>query len=186
MTNKEDRLKAWNNYMKMQEEWESTPEYQAAIVAAEERKVEREKMFRKLEEEFADRGLKVLSWGGACPTQGYGYLDGDRWYFRFRWGNATLDVGPYVEEDEEADYQKALKRYHREMAEIESGLRDEESLFAPHVPRKRMPDDEQFYPKNATRKSSKPGPDPQDAYDGTMEDPQECYDYLKSMILDLK
>lgn len=49
-----------------------------------------------LEEKYADRGLKFTSpFEGLAPIQAYGHLDGKRFYFRLRGGEASLRVGVY-------------------------------------------------------------------------------------------
>lgn len=49
-----------------------------------------------LEEKYADRGLKFTSpFEGLAPIQAYGHLDGKRFYFRLRGGDASLRVGVY-------------------------------------------------------------------------------------------
>lgn len=49
-----------------------------------------------LEEKYADRGLKFTSaFEGFAPIQAYGHLDGKRFYFRLRGGDASLRVGVY-------------------------------------------------------------------------------------------
>lgn len=49
-----------------------------------------------LEEKYSDRGLKFTSpFEGLAPIQAYGHLDGKRFYFRLRGGDASLKVGTY-------------------------------------------------------------------------------------------
>lgn len=49
-----------------------------------------------LEEKYAERGLIFTSsFEGLAPIQAYGYLDGMRFYFRLRGGEASLRVGEY-------------------------------------------------------------------------------------------
>lgn len=49
-----------------------------------------------LEEKYADRGLVFTSpFEGLAPIQAYGHLDGKRFYFRLRGGEASLKVGVY-------------------------------------------------------------------------------------------
>lgn len=49
-----------------------------------------------LEEKYADRGLKFTSpFEGLAPIQAHGHLDGKRFYFRLRGGEASLRVGVY-------------------------------------------------------------------------------------------
>lgn len=49
-----------------------------------------------LEEKYADRGLVFTSpFEGFAPIQAYGHLDGKRFYFRLRGGEASLKVGVY-------------------------------------------------------------------------------------------
>lgn len=49
-----------------------------------------------LEEKYSDRGLKFTSpFEGLAPIQAYGHLDGKRFYFRLRGGDASLRVGVY-------------------------------------------------------------------------------------------
>lgn len=55
-----------------------------------------EKDVALLEEKYADRGLKFTSpFEGLAPIQAYGHLDGNRFYFRLRGGDASLKVGVY-------------------------------------------------------------------------------------------
>lgn len=37
--------------------------------------------------------------GGMCPVQGYGTIDGERFYFRYRHDDAQLYVGPGVDDE---------------------------------------------------------------------------------------
>lgn len=49
-----------------------------------------------LEEKYSNRGLKFTSpFEGFAPIQAYGHLDGKRFYFRLRGGDASLRVGVY-------------------------------------------------------------------------------------------
>lgn len=49
-----------------------------------------------LEEKYADWGLKFTSpFEGFAPIQAYGHLDGKRFYFRLRGGDASLRLGVY-------------------------------------------------------------------------------------------
>jgi hypothetical protein len=49
-----------------------------------------------LEEKYADRGLVFTSpFEGLAPIQAFGHLDGMRFYFRLRGGEASLRVGEY-------------------------------------------------------------------------------------------
>jgi hypothetical protein len=45
--------------------------------------------------------LNIETLGGACPCQGYGTLDGERFYFRYRHDDAQLEVGPPDEHDDD-------------------------------------------------------------------------------------
>ncbi len=38
--------------------------------------------------------------GGMCPVQGYGTIDGERFYFRYRHDDAQLYVGPEVDDED--------------------------------------------------------------------------------------
>lgn len=56
-----------------------------------------------LEEKYSDRGLRFTSpFEGLAPIQAYGHLDGKRFYFRLRGGEASLRVGVYDKEIEVA------------------------------------------------------------------------------------
>jgi hypothetical protein len=51
---------------------------------------------KTLEAKYADRGLVFTSpFEGFAPIQAYGHLDGKRFYFRLRGGEASLRVGIY-------------------------------------------------------------------------------------------
>lgn len=55
-----------------------------------------EKDVASLEEKYSDRGLQFTSpFEGFAPIQAYGHLDGKRFYFRLRGGDASLRVGVY-------------------------------------------------------------------------------------------
>lgn len=55
-----------------------------------------EKDVASLEEKYSNRGLKFTSpFEGFAPIQAYGHLDGKRFYFRLRGGDASLRVGVY-------------------------------------------------------------------------------------------
>lgn len=44
-------------------------------------------------------GLKIETLGGAAPVQGWGTYNGERFYFRYRYNNAQLHVGPPRDDD---------------------------------------------------------------------------------------
>lgn len=52
---------------------------------------------RKLEARVP--GLKFEELGGAAPVQGWGTYRGEPFFFRYRYNNAQLTVGPIVERD---------------------------------------------------------------------------------------
>lgn len=69
-----------------------------------------EKDVASLEEKYSDRGLKFTSpFEGFAPIQAYGHLDGKRFYFRLRGGEASLRVGVY-----DKDIEVAQKKHRNE------------------------------------------------------------------------
>lgn len=180
-TDDEKRKKAFADYLKEMQEWQSTPEYQEMVKRAKKNADERRVAFDLLEEEFADQGLKIYSWGGACPTQGFGRLGDDYWYFRFRSNHGTLSVGPYDEDIEERIYQRDLER-EREREAADPGNPWNMTGRA----RKALPTDKDYYPHRITRRASKSGRNPADTYNGDMTDADEAYEFLKALLLDLQ
>lgn len=84
----------------------------------------------ELEAKFADRGLRFTEgFRGACPMQAYGWIDGERFYFRYRSDIATLRVGLIdpVQAQKNYEYERTVKAQsmvdfvagHREMDEAE-------------------------------------------------------------------
>jgi len=66
----------------------------------------------ELEAEFKDRELKfTVVFEGMVPVQAFGWLDGSRFYFRFRSDYASLIVGKYDKDWEQEDFDKRLARY---------------------------------------------------------------------------
>lgn len=50
--------------------------------------------------------VQIESIGGVCPVQGYGTIDGDRFYLRYRHDCAELYVGPEENDDDLWQYGK--------------------------------------------------------------------------------
>lgn len=75
-----------------------------------------------LENKYSDRGLKFTSpFEGYVPVQAYGKIDGLRFYFRLREGNASLIVGTYDTAMEEQKYQEKIDRIRNKLAKT-SGI----------------------------------------------------------------
>lgn len=85
----------------------------------------------KLEDKFADRGLQfTLNFYGAMPMQAMGWLDGERFYFRFRRDTAMLKVGnvnPAVAREEHEHRKQRFPAYDGVM------MTNEHPAAFPHI-----------------------------------------------------
>lgn len=148
----------------------------------------------QLEKDCAERGLIFsTSFVGALPVQAYGYLDGMRFYFRFRGNWANLRVGPAEQELDElyavrVNEDKAA-RMAKHKAELEAGeISAEEyrmSIFLddrPEMPQRA--DDEEYMPHRIVKNAGCTGPDPEDDYAGTLT-PDEAYTIFRKLVDEL-
>lgn len=148
----------------------------------------------QLEKEYVERGLIFsTSFVGSIPVQAYGYLDGMRFYFRFRGNWASLRVGPYDQELEELYAMRVnedkVSRMDKRKAELEAGeISPEEyrmSVFLddrPEMPQEE--DDEDYMPHRIVKNAGCVGPDPEDDYAGTLT-PDEAYDIFCQLLKEL-
>lgn len=65
----------------------------------------------------------IESVGGMCPVQGFGTIDGDRFYFRYRHDCAELYVGPDINEVDEFGFHDPMPdlwepRLYAEIADV--------------------------------------------------------------------
>lgn len=89
----------------------------------------------ELETKFSERGLRFTEdFHGACPLQAFGWIDGQRFYFRFRGDSASLRVGTVNPERAQKlyDYDRTVKaqsmvNFVAERRELAEG--EYESLF---------------------------------------------------------
>ncbi len=174
----EKRRIAFKDFMSAQESYFNSEEYQEARRIAEENVVKRRELFDLLEEEIP--GLSIVEFGGAMPVQGFGMLGDEYWYFRFRYNNGTLSVGPYDEEIEDAIYKDAVELHYKRL------FKDPDDIFNKLSPKKEKPENGKYYPHKITRISRKSGPIEGDTYNGTLDDPQEAYEFLREMFLNLE
>lgn len=73
----------------------------------------------ELEERFADRGLKFShEFYGAMPVQAFGWVDGERFYFRFRRNTALLVRGMVDEETAQRIHDQHISRFPNSPHEI--------------------------------------------------------------------
>lgn len=92
-----------------------------------------DKETKLLEEQFNKRGLQFTSpFEGLSLIQAYGYLDGQRFYFHLRNGNASLCVGVY-------DQAAEMKRIRRHNTKLETVMGYSEGLPAPELPKETDP-----------------------------------------------
>lgn len=71
----------------------------------------------RLEEKYADRGLKFTrGFSGSTPVQAWGVIDGYRFYFRYRTDAASIRIGFIAEDRAEREYQRDMK-FHQERVE---------------------------------------------------------------------
>lgn len=74
--------------------------------------VEVDEAVAELEAKFAGRGLRFTEgFRGACPMQAYGWIDGQRFYFRYRNDIASLRVGTVdpVKAQKAYEYDRTVK-----------------------------------------------------------------------------
>lgn len=102
---------------------EYTEEQRAAFRAAF--RVMVEDSVKELEAKFADRGLRFTEdFRGACPMQAFGWIDGQRFYFRYRGDFAALRVGTVdpVLAQKHYEYERTTKA--KSMADFVAGHRE--------------------------------------------------------------
>lgn len=121
-----------------------------------------------LEAQYADRELKFTeSFRGSIPVQAWGYMDGYRFYFRFRGDIGSLSIGIANPEYYVRINDLRAKRETRKLAQLEEGLKtgtltkaeyDEEMDFFSHFGKsedEKVPDfdDPRFYPTHIKKSS---------------------------------
>lgn len=139
---------------------------------------ESRRLVLRLEKKYAHRGLLFTTpIMGSVPVQGYGHVDGQRFYFRFRgnWGN--LRVGPYDRELEELHALRVNEdKATRKKARMEKALAEGnpiENAFdwlderEEKVVEEDCPD---FMPTIITAAAFQEGADPEDIYNGFLDD----------------
>jgi hypothetical protein len=92
-------------------------EYNLNNSSEEETIIDYSAVIDQLEKRFSDRGLKfTIPFMGAVPVQAYGYIDGERFYFRFRRDIASIKTGVFNRDVEEKLYEIDVKN-HQERVE---------------------------------------------------------------------
>lgn len=66
--------------------------------------------------------IKVTAVWGAAPYQAYGWLDGERFYFKYKYGTASLSVGTVDMEKERSNRAQHHERAKNEYYQIEEGV----------------------------------------------------------------
>lgn len=123
---------------------------------------------RFLEAKYESRGLEFTSgFEGAVPVQAYGYVDGMRFYFRFRGNVSSLSIGPF-----DADYEKRYAHFSNYRDAEQNTKREKEGL--PPLSRSsnhpQTEDDPRFYPHVIYRYGGASGKDSGDIYNGSFSD----------------
>lgn len=102
---------------------------------------------KRLEDKYASRNLKFTSpFEGLEPVQAYGYLDGLRFYFRFRGRIAKLNIGPFDQQIEDL----TILRY-QEKDKAKALENQPQNVFEPTVISESDPE---FYPIRVTQSST--------------------------------
>jgi hypothetical protein len=153
---------------------------------------------QKLEEEFADRGLKfTVNFSSMFPLIAHGHLDGERFYFRFRSNHGVIRVGPYNQDVEVLRMERETERYEKNIAEAETQLKSGEltvdqyknktwNISYSHVAFQSAQKDLDFFiPTVVTHKSTTTGPDVEDKHKGNL-DADEAYNMFKYLITHLE
>lgn len=158
-----------------------------------ERIAQRAAAAASLEARFAERGLRFTRpFGGDYPVQAFGHIDGMRFYFRYRWGWASLKVGPYDREIEELHalraHESLLEHLAEDRSRFEAGKIDEQTLlFSEIMAEKRESiaeeDDLQFFPHRTAKHASLQDP----ALDGLKGDltAEEAEDFFSQLVENL-
>lgn len=151
---KQRQLQAFEELRKLGEELE--PFYA-------EQKRQLEQAAANLEAKYVARGLRFTApFGGGCPVQAYGHIDGLRFYFRYRWSGARLDVGPYERELEELHALRMREASQRHLARsrerFAAGEIDEQALrwdenAAARPEKVAEESDPQFYPHRIVKRA---------------------------------
>lgn len=127
-----------------------------------EQKRQFEQAAANLEARFAERDLRFTApFGGGCPVQAYGRINGLRFYFRYRWGGARLDVGPYERELEELHVLRMKEASQRRTAHAQQRFANGEidqreldwALLGEDRHRVVEEDDPQFYPHRIVKRA---------------------------------
>ena len=127
-----------------QEDEQSAKNYQQTMDEAAER----------LETKYADRGLKfTVPFSGMVPVQAFGHIDGNRFYFRFRYDRGMLKIGPVDEELDKALAVAEEKRRQEKLAKINAN-----DVFSSLGLGREKPaqtgEDDYYYPNRVTTFSS--------------------------------
>jgi hypothetical protein len=125
---------------------------------------DRRAVVERLEARFADRGLSfTLPFGGDYPVQAFGHLDGMRFYFRYRWGGASIKMGPYDREIEELHslrgHEGRLEHLAKDRARFEAGeISEQDYRFSQIMAEKADPvakeSDPDYYPHRTAAHAS--------------------------------
>jgi hypothetical protein len=148
-----------------------------------------------LEAKYSDRKLKfTVPFRGSVPVQAWGYMDGYRFYFRFRRDIGSLRLGITNPEHYIKINDLRAKRETRQLAELEDGLKtgrltqseyaDELEFFSlfrkTHDEKAPEFDDPMFYPTHI-KKESVISEYTGERYEGTL-DPGQMYDLFTKLV----
>jgi hypothetical protein len=143
-----------------------------------------------LEAKYADRGLKfTVSFAGAMPVQAFGYVDGMRFYFRFRGNSASLRVGPFDQAFEDLHYHRMAEQHDgfikRAEEALAAGTGTEQDVsmakFSKNIENRAKADDDNYYPQVVKKRSHCVGPDPDNMWAGYLTAEEDFMIFSKLM-----
>jgi hypothetical protein len=102
-----------DNSQKLLDFLSSFEDYSEETLEAERREAEAmDALAVELEEKFPELGLRFTkTFAGGMPVQAYGWILGERFYFRYRSDIASLTVGTVNAERAEAEFERKVARY---------------------------------------------------------------------------
>lgn len=154
--------------------------------------LEQQAVVSALEEKYQDKGLKFLTrFQGSVPVQAFGYINGMRFYFRFRGNTARIKIGPYVQELEDLMNTRVEETRIRRLAELEERYAKEEvspenydfekNLLDVVRRRKTSPHEVDFVPTQVVQYNACEGPIPGDDYNGSLDNSEAIMMFSRLM-----
>jgi hypothetical protein len=140
-----------------------------------------------LETKYAHRGLRfTVPPSGGAPMVAFGHMDGLRFYFRFRYNWASLQVGPFDPEIERLDFERRVEQAQRKNIEAQTKILAGELKPDPFtfwdVPREATSeDDPQFLPTRIVKAYGREGIAGESEYLGDLS-PEEAFEIFSDLV----